>query len=91
MVRIIDKRGNGKTSRLMLLAKENDGLFICVDPEYAKRKALGYGLIGFDIISFQEYFTNIGNYLNRDIYIDDLEALLSIMGNIKGYTLTEEY
>ena len=31
MYRIIDGRATGKTSRLMLLAKENDGIVVCKD------------------------------------------------------------
>jgi hypothetical protein len=32
MYRIIDGRGTGKTSRLMLLAKENNGVIVCANP-----------------------------------------------------------
>ena len=32
MYRIIDTRASGKTSRLMLLAKENNGVFVCANP-----------------------------------------------------------
>jgi hypothetical protein len=33
MIRIIDGRGTGKTSRLMLLAKEHNALFVCDNPD----------------------------------------------------------
>ena len=32
MYRIIENRGTGKTSRLMLLAKENNAIFVCSNP-----------------------------------------------------------
>ena len=32
MYRIIEGRGTGKTSRLMLLAKEADGVIVCSNP-----------------------------------------------------------
>ena len=33
MYRIIDNRGTGKTSRLLLLAKENNGIIVCKRPD----------------------------------------------------------
>ena len=39
MYRIIEGRGTGKTSRLMLLAKENDAIFVCSNPDAMKYKA----------------------------------------------------
>jgi hypothetical protein len=33
MYRFIDQRSTGKTSRLMLIAKENNALFVCAHPE----------------------------------------------------------
>lgn len=32
MYRIIDGRASGKTSRLLLLAKENNGIVVCANP-----------------------------------------------------------
>jgi hypothetical protein len=39
MYRIIDGRGTGKTSRLLLLAKEHDGIVVCAYPEWMREKA----------------------------------------------------
>ena len=39
MYQIIDKRGSGKTSRLMLLAQENNGVFVCANPYGMREKA----------------------------------------------------
>jgi len=39
MIRIIDGRGTGKTSKLMLLAKENNAVFVCSNPRAMKYKA----------------------------------------------------
>lgn len=38
MYRIIDGRGTGKTSRLMLLAKENNGVIVCANPQKMREK-----------------------------------------------------
>ena len=53
MYRIIDKRGSGKTSRLMLLAKEHNGIFVCSNPLAMKEKALSYVFVVFDIMSYE--------------------------------------
>ena len=50
MYKIIDTRGTGKTSRLMLIAKENDALFVCANPASMRQKAYSYGIIGIDFI-----------------------------------------
>ena len=59
MYRIIDGRSTGKTSRLLLLAKENNGIVVCAYPEWMKEKAYKYGLVGIDFISYEEFIDNI--------------------------------
>mgnify|MGYP003464479803 CR=1 FL=1 len=44
MYRIIDERGSGKTSRLMLLAKETGGVIVCSNPKGMAEKARAYGI-----------------------------------------------
>jgi hypothetical protein len=39
MYRIIEGRGTGKTSRLMLLAKKNNATFVCENPRAMEYKA----------------------------------------------------
>lgn len=55
MYRIIDGRGTGKTSRLMLLAKENNGIIVCANPQKMREKAEVYGIIGLEFISYKEF------------------------------------
>ena len=96
MYRIIDGRGTGKTSRLMLLAKETNGTIICSNPRAMREKARGYGIIGIDFISYNDFLfgagADIGNY-----YIDELESFISyaqsaahVRGNFSGYSLSED-
>lgn len=59
MYRIIDKRGTGKTSRLLLLAKENNGIIICKYPEFMREKAYKYGITGVDFVSYGDFIRNI--------------------------------
>jgi len=93
MYRIIDKRGNGKTSRLMLLAKENNGIVVCANPDAMRVKAQSYG---FDDIEFISYWTYIEdtkgwNATRKPIFIDELENFtMATCGKITGYSLTNE-
>ena len=90
MYRIIDDRGSGKTSRLMLLAKENNGVFVCSNPHAMTAKAHAYGLTGFDIISYEDYFKHNYDYCKK-CFIDELELYVQALGNdLSGYTLSQE-
>lgn len=90
MVRIINGRGTGKTSQLMLLAKEHNAIFVCSNPRAMEYKASAYGLSGIEFVSYHDFVTNVydGNYV-----VDELEAFLdAIMGENKliAYTLSED-
>lgn len=88
MYRIIDTRGSGKTSRLMLLAKENDGIFVCANPNAMKAKAKSYGLTGFDIISYYDYL-NHDYPCDKPCFIDELDIFVKALGkNFSGYSLS---
>ena len=85
MYRIIDGRATGKTSRLMLLAKENNGIIVCKDPTLYIKKAYDYGLTGIKFISYHE-FNSIQRY-NCPIYIDEIDMFLKYLNqDIDGYT-----
>ena len=89
MYRIIDGRGTGKTSRLLLLAKENNGIVVCKDPKVMREKAYCYGLTGIDFISYDEFqFTH---YYNKPVFIDEIDMLLKYKNrDIQGYTISNE-
>lgn len=90
MYRIIDNCGSGKTLRLMLLAKENHGVFVCGNPHAMEAKALAYGLTGFDIISYHDYLQN--NYdKTKPCFVDEIENYVKYTtNNLFGYTLSKE-
>ena len=96
MYRIIDGRGTGKTSRLLLLAKENNGIVVCHNPEAMREKAYGYGLVGIDFASYYEYTDYLDGYgdsifENKPIFIDEIELFLQMFdSNIQGYTISNE-
>lgn len=89
MIRIIDGRGTGKTSQLMLLAKEHDADFVCSNPRAMEQKAKAYGINGINFISYSQ-FIDIGS--EKEVVIDELENLLTqgICKNILGYTISNE-
>lgn len=91
MYRIIDSRGSGKTSRLMLLAKETGAKIACSNPSAMRQKAYTYGITGIDFIPYSDLFN--GNINTTDkVMIDELELLLHnyIDCDFIGYTLSNE-
>lgn len=89
MIRIIGDRGCGKTSQLMLLAKEKGANYACFNPYAMREKALAYGLTGINFISFSDLFT--GEYMDQPVVIDELELFVKYYADCKliGYTLTK--
>ena len=88
MFRIIDEQGSGKTSRLMLLAKENNATFVCNNPNAMKVKAQAYGLQDINFISYHDFVTS---YEEGNFVIDEIEDFVkSIMGDnqLVAYSLT---
>ncbi len=89
MYRIIDSRGSGKTSRLMLLAKETNSAIACMNPNAMRLKAYAYGITGIDFISYGQLFD--GEY-DGDVMIDEMEEFVKhyIDCKLTGYTLSNE-
>ena len=90
MYRIIDSRSSGKTSRLMLLAKETGSKIACKNPKAMQEKAYAYGIVGIDFISYNDLFTK--DYSNDNIMIDEIEIFIMqcIDGKLTGYSLSNE-
>ena len=86
MFRIIDSRSSGKTSRLMLLAKETNSAIACSNPSAMRQKAYSYGITGIDFISYSDLFT--GGWTEENVLIDELEEFVKqyIDANITGYS-----
>ena len=90
MYRIIDSRSSGKTSRLMLLAKETGSIIACMNPSAMRQKAHAYGITGVHFISYSDLFTGV--YDTDKVMIDELEVFAAnyIDGKLTGYTLSNE-
>ena len=91
MYRIIDNRGSGKTSRLMLLAKETGSKIACSNPSAMRQKAYAYGITGIDFIPYSDLFNGVID-LNDKVMIDELELFVKEYadGQLTGYTLSKD-
>ena len=91
MYRIIDSRSSGKTSRLMLLAKENGAKIACSNPGAMRQKAHAYGITGLEFIPYSDLFNGATDFDDK-VMIDEVEVLLHsyIDGKLIGYTLSNE-
>ncbi len=93
MYRIIDDRGTGKTSRLMLIAKENNAYFVCADPYAMRYKAECYGITGINFISYAEFYNHYKDYKKTPVVIDEIEGYIRRcypQVDILGYTMSLE-
>ena len=90
MYRIIDDRATGKTSRLMLLAKKNNGILVCANPYGMRAKASAYGITDLEVISYYDYANK--NYDEKKLcFIDEIETFVASLGyNFYGYSLSVE-
>ena len=89
MYRIIDSRSSGKTSRLMLLAKETNSAIACYNPPAMRQKAYAYGITGIEFIPYSDLFNG---YYDGNVLIDELEHFVTefIDAKITGNSLTNE-
>lgn len=92
MHRIIDGKGTGKTSKLLLLAKENNAVLVCSNPRAMEYKAKQYGLNDIHMISYGEFLNNYRGSKTQYV-IDEIENFLDIVygaNKVIGYTLSVE-
>ena len=90
MIRIIDDRSTGKTSQLMLWAKEYNATFVCSNPKAMEYKAQEYGIDGIEFISYEKFSTVLNH--EKNYVIDELENFIkSAFGNsLIGYSISKE-
>lgn len=93
MYRIIDGRGTGKTSRLMLIAKDNDAIFVCGNPRAMEQKAHAYGITGITFMSYADFIMSRPGSRDQKYVVDELEGFIRtthINSEFIGYTLSED-
>lgn len=94
MIQIIDGRATGKTSRLLLLAKEQNLTIAARNPYDLREKAHNYGITGLEIIDYNDLLFR-GHHNEQGILIDELEGfakwvLQKNYYHLLGYTLSKE-
>ena len=97
MYKIIDKRGTGKTTRLLLTAKETGATFVAcgLSIDYVKDLAKKYDIKGVKIITLSEFLYHLVYKVKQNqehetkFVFDEIETLARAL-NIVGYTDTLE-
>lgn len=91
MIKIIGNSSTGKTGRLFLLAKENNGIIVCKNSETMRVKAHSYGIAGIEFVDYETYVRSMLHDIRntKPVYIDDMSEFLRVCNkNIVGYTET---
>ena len=95
MLRIIGTRGSGKTAQLLRYAAENNAIFVCSYPLYAKQLAKRLGIPNYENMKFISYhdFHNFNYDKNRFVVIDELSGLINYEYGVKiiGYTEGQDW
>ena len=88
MYKIIGSRGIGKTRILLNKAKLNNLTVVCKHPDDMRERAYDYGIVGLNIIGFDE-FNQIENKTENQFLIQNLNDYLKYLG-VVGYTDYQE-
>jgi hypothetical protein len=76
-------KGTGKTRALLEKAKMEDCIIACADPDTMRERAYRYGIVGLDIVSYD----NI-DITDKPVYIHDINKFITrSLPGAKGYTL----
>lgn len=84
-------RGTGKTRALLERVKTEDAIIVCDDVVAMRERAYMYGIVGLNIISYEDYCRTPGEMLNKPVYVHNVNNLLKrINSNTKGYSVCNE-
>ena len=76
-------KGTGKTKALLEMAKADNGVVVCANPEAMRDRAYRYGIVGLEIVSYAEAYLT-----GKPVYIHDINKFIEHnMPEAKGYTL----
>ena len=91
MNKITGPRGSGKTTKLLELAAENDGIVVSFNTQYMRRMVQLCDLKKVRVVSYDMFLSEVyqGYNRGRKYYIDELECFLHYLG-VEGYTAREE-
>ena len=84
-------RGTGKTKALLERVKSEDAIIVCDNVIAMRERAYMYGIVGLNIISYEEYCKTPSEQLEKDVYIHNVNDLLRrINSNTKGYSVCND-
>lgn len=84
-------RGTGKTKALLERVKSEDAIIVCDDVIAMRERAYMYGIVGLNIINYEDYCRTPSELLAKPVYIHDVSKLLKrINPNTKGYSVCNE-
>ena len=76
-------KGTGKTRALLERAKAENGVVVCKNPDAMRERAYEYGIVGLDIVSYDEFYV-----AGKPVYIHDINKFIEHgVPEIAGYTL----
>lgn len=81
-------KGTGKTKALLERVKAEDAIVVCDDVVAMRERAYNYGIVGLNIISYEEYCRTPSEQLDKPVYVHNVNKLLErINCNTKGYSV----
>ena len=84
-------RGTGKTRALLERVKSEDAILVCEDTMHMRERAYQYGIVGLNLITYEEYCQCSSDELDKPVYIHDINKLLKRINNqTKGYSVCNE-
>ena len=92
MYRLIGGKSTGKTSNLMLLAKEQEAIVACRNPIAMQDKAHRYGITGITFVHYEDLLSKKNELRGKTVMIDELEDFVQyqLSTKLQGYTLSNE-
>ena len=92
MYRLIGKKATGKTSNLMLLAKETESVIACRNPITMQDKAYRYGITGITFVHYEDLLSKREDLRGKNVMIDEIENFVQyqLSTKLQGYTLSNE-
>lgn len=79
-------RGTGKTKALFEKVKDENGVLVCEDPTKMRERAHKYGIIGLEIICYEEFRNSSSD---GPAYIHDINKYLKYLDSkVQGYSLS---
>lgn len=64
-------KGTGKTKALLEMAKADSGVVVCADPEAMRDRAYRYGIVGLEIVSYDDIYLT-----GKPVYIHDINKFI---------------